>query len=1007
MRTLARRLRHIARASGTRLACRLFATPEGSPAWRAVFAAYSAKQAALALWRSPTLLGRRGRPTWRADVRRQFVHKLHLLAERRYGSACDLYAHHRRNHRLGAGDRRRLRDAAAGFGHRPLMSIVVPVYDAKAHWLERLVASVREQLYDRWELVLVDDASPAETTRSALRVLAATDPRIRVLTLPANGGVSRATNAGVENAEGEFLVFADHDDELMPDALWHVAHRLQTEPDVDLLYSDEELVPEEGPPVGQFKPAWSPERLLSHNVPCHLVVMRATLFRAVGGLRPETDGAQDYDLLLRASRLTDRIVHIPRVLYRWHLTAGSVSRGRSDGRAIEQRSRIDGVTRRVVQDHLDELGMKATVEVRDHWAWPRFHPDPRGKVSVVICTKDNPRQLARCVASIERHTRYPDFEIVVVDNGAASRRGRAVLADVATRHRVLPIASGPEGFNFSRLNNEAVRHVDGRFLLFLNDDTEVLADGWLSAMVQVADRPGVGAVGARLLFPGRRNQHSGVIVGAMGWGPWHALRGDRADGPDHGGYMTHLHNAAAVTGACLMTQRDTFLAHDGFDEDDFAVSFNDIDYCLRLHAAGLRSAVVPQAELIHHEHQTRPRTLNARESAAMARRYRGFADPYWNANLSRQCDHFSVAPRRRPIVVGDSAPAPVRVLVCGDPEDRRTEWPDLFARLESRGVCRQEVHAGIDADTRMLHDVTVVVGGARAEWVRAAAAAGSTCLWLDPCDATTDIPPWAHRRLIQALDLPYQVVFGSTLDRLRAESGRRRPNFTVIENVAHEPPPSPVRTAAEGTDVRRRLGIGDDRALLVVPLLPEDHGVAELAAASFLRLPRRLRAAATLLLVGPGPVGNLKRLIRNRGDDVQSIATDADIAPCLSAADAVIAHPASQSRPRYALEAMRRGVPMIGNDLLAWSETVHPEGSGLTVRRWSRRELTGAMRRLLADPVLRRRLGEQSFHWLASRTHPETVLADWATLLREAADLHASDRRPAERPAARVVPLAS
>lgn len=318
----------------------------------------------------------------------------------------DNYARSADNNRLTTNDR--LRMSQTSFESTPLISVVVPVHNTPTPWLNRLIASVQNQVYDRWELVLVDDASTDSRTVRRLEELAETDDRIVLERLPTNGGVSRASNRGVELSSGEWIALVDHDDELLPDALWHVVEYLQRQSECDIVYSDEELVPAEGTPYPYFKPDFAPEQLTAFNYLCHLLVFRRSMFDRLGGFRPETDGAQDFDWILRAVEAGARIGHIPRILYRWRLAPNSLSRIECKNAAPVQRDSIQTVTQKVVQEHFDRTGTPARAVVENGWSLPRFDAVDRGKVSIVICTKDNPGLLRRAIRSIVRCTDYPN-----------------------------------------------------------------------------------------------------------------------------------------------------------------------------------------------------------------------------------------------------------------------------------------------------------------------------------------------------------------------------------------------------------------------------------------------------------------------------------------------------------------------------------------------------------------------------------------------------------------------
>lgn len=537
-------------------------------------------------------------------------------------------------HRVHSGDISRLRDEARAFTYTPTITVITPVYNTPADWLRAAVESVIAQVYENWELILVDDASTNADVIALLREFTRRDSRIVVTSRSERGGISMATNAGLEIAKGEFVAFFDHDDVLEPDALFHHVRLLQSHRDADLIYSDEDKLTDLGLDVPTFKPDWSPDFFLACNYICHLTLLRRTLLEEVGPLRPEFDGAQDYELLFRVIERTQRIHHIPRVLYHWRLSDASTADN------IRRKPNSLETGRLAVEAHLKRSGVAGHVAVdwRTHAYWvKRDIADPQ-KISIVIPVRDRVDLLRRCIGSLTSHTAYEPFEIIVVDNDSASAEMREYLASV--EHRVLRF-EGP--FNFSAMNNLAVEQSDSPWLLFLNNDTEVIESGWLSAMAEHVQRPEVGAVGARLLFGDDTVQHAGVVVGVGGVAE-HAFRGFAAEAPGVRRQLQVTRNYSAVTGACLMTRRSVFEEMGGFDEEALPVTFSDIDLCLRMRRAGYLIVYTPYAKLYHHESSSRQLSVEPRETQTMRERWADVLenDPYYNPNLSRRQADFSL-----------------------------------------------------------------------------------------------------------------------------------------------------------------------------------------------------------------------------------------------------------------------------------------------------------------------------------------------------------------------------
>ena len=528
----------------------------------------------------------------------------------------------------------------ARLGRRPRISIVTPVYNTPPELLRQMIASVRAQLYPDWQLCLADDASTKAETRAVLDAVDGTDPRIRIARQPVNGGISAASNAALALADGEFVALVDHDDEIAPDALLEVAELLDRHPDADVVYTDEDKLDFDGTHIEPFfKPDWSPEYLNSTMFLGHLVVYRRSVLDAVGGFRSAFDGSQDYDLALRVTERTGKVFHIPRVLYHWRKTLGSAASS-TDAKPWGLQA-----ARRALVDHVSRLPMTATVEDQpgDGFWRVRYEIVGTPKVSVLIPTAGTirntpagPRDMAlACVRSIVERTAYPHYEVVLAVNGRLSDE---LTRLVAAEPRLRTVACEPTGpFNFAATINGAARQATGDHLLLLNDDTEVIAAEWMQAMLEFSQQRDIGAVGAKLLFPDGRLQHTGVVIG-IGGGACHVLSGLPGDTPGYYGSAWVIRNYSAVTGACCMTRREIFEALGGLDER-FATDFNDVDYCLRVRQAGYRIVVTPFARLYHFEGASfgnRERKVNPDEVQLMSERWADVIarDPYYNPNLT-------------------------------------------------------------------------------------------------------------------------------------------------------------------------------------------------------------------------------------------------------------------------------------------------------------------------------------------------------------------------------------
>lgn len=547
----------------------------------------------------------------------------------------------------------------------PLISVVLPVRDPPLRWLRRCLDSVLAQSHQRWQLCVVDDASSSSEVRSLLRDYARRDRRICVQFRERHGHICHASNDAIDLAQGDWLGFLDHDDELSPDALHEVAQAIEAHPGARLLYSDEDKIDESGRRYDpHFKPAWNPDLLRAQNYFCHFTVIRADLVRAVGGLRPGYEGAQDHDLALRCVEglRDDEIAHIPKVLYHWRATAGSTARG-SDHKpyALE-------AGRRAVEEHLARIGRRSEVVVTGHGYYRAMRTlgAAAPRVTVIVPTRDRVDLLRTCVESVLERTDYPDFELMVIDNGSAEAETLAYLELLRGRERVR-VVDCPIPFNFSAIVNHGVRQGTGELLCLLNNDTEVFAADWLNELASHAVREEVGAVGCMLYYPTDTIQHAGVILGVGGVAGHVHLNLYRGSN----GYLGRagvVHNLSAVTGACLAVRRNVFDQVGGMDES-LAVAFNDIDLCLRIDALGYRNVWTPFAELYHHESASRGHDITPEkrvrfqaECEAMRRRWGEllFDDPAYNPNLSLDSHHFELAfpPRTRASRVARARPLP-------------------------------------------------------------------------------------------------------------------------------------------------------------------------------------------------------------------------------------------------------------------------------------------------------------------------------------------------------------
>lgn len=537
----------------------------------------------------------------------------------------------------------------ATFHYQPKISIAMPVYNVEEKWLRLCIDSILNQVYTNWELCMADDASTDPNVKKILTEYQQLDERIRVVFREQNGHISEATNSALAIATGEFVALLDNDDELAINAFYEVVKVLNENPELDLIYSDEDKIDMDGNRSDPaFKPDWSPDLLLGTNYISHLGVYRRSILEEIGGFLKGYEGSQDYDLVLRFTEKTtkERIKHIPKVLYYWRMlpTSTAVDQG-SKGYAFEAGLRAvqDALVRRGINGHATHGAANGLYDVY-------YDIESEKLVSIIIPTKNGYKDVQRCVSSIIEKTTYQNYEIIMADNGSTDPKMHELYAEFEQQ---LPgrffVESIDIPFNFSTINNRAAKKVHGEYLLFLNNDTEVITENWLTLMVSFAQQERIGCVGAKLLYPNNTVQHAGVILGLGG------VAGHGHYGYPHGdlGYFGRLAinvNYSAVTAACLLMKKADFDAVGGFEEA-FTVAFNDVDLCLKVQALGRDNVWLHEAELYHFESQTRgyddkgkKKKRFEQEKVMMEEKWGPLIenDPFYNPNLTRDIPNFSL-----------------------------------------------------------------------------------------------------------------------------------------------------------------------------------------------------------------------------------------------------------------------------------------------------------------------------------------------------------------------------
>jgi len=859
--------------------------------------------------------------------------------------------------------------AINGFAYRPTFSILVPVYNVEPRWLKQAIESVQQQVYPHWELCLADDCS---TNRSLLRYLVRLprDPRIKLVRRSENGHICRATNDAADLATGEFIALLDHDDALAPHALFALAERLQSNPDADLLYSDEDKIDAAGRRYDpQFKPDWSPELLLSYNYVNHFTAIRRTVFEKAGGYRPGFEGSQDHDLLLRVTELTDRVQHVPQILYHWRSLPSSTAA------AASVKSYVHTAGRKAVEDALTRRGVSANLEV------PPFA-----------------ERLNLPVLAVASVTDEPTVAILVNGNEAEARQTlERIQKGTSYRNYSIHSTIGPTA---DALNRFASTRAED-FLLFLDAGLVPNDPQWLHRLVANASLPGVGAVGGKIVLPDCTVIDAGITLGQRdGIAPASAFAGLPADRISYYFYAEVTRNVAALSGRSLLTRRDTFERLGGFDSRRYPHSLWSVDYCTRLRGMGLRCAFVARAEL----------TGSDRESPLLPAELRTFgrhADPFHNPNCSEREAWRPLGDS--PLSLPEEA-APVRALVAAhnlnNPEGAPRYLSEIVLGLRNRGAIDpviysplggpgagvyekeripvdvretafsrrfvdglwspREYEAAQNAATALLreHCPDVVIANTLTTFplVEAAARAGIPAVWIIHESYSREhlerlFPPFARKRVMQAFALAARVIPASHDTAKLFEDFNTRGNFRVLHNGLIAKPFDDYlrRTQKKPSSKRTFLAVG------TVCERKGQHTLVE--AAAILARDRRDFAVQLVGLRDGLPYADyVRHLISRRGvnDVVQLVPETDDVWAYYRAADAFVCTSHIETFSRAVLEAEAFGLPILSTPVCGVSEQVFWGANALQFDFGDAAGLAKRMRRLLDDPALLETMGRES-----------------------------------------------
>nr|WP_238357716.1 glycosyltransferase [Cohnella zeiphila] len=887
----------------------------------------------------------------------------------------------------------------------PLFSIIMPVYNPPIAFLEKALESVVNQVYEKWELCIADDASTNPDVRRTLEKWSSLDNRIKVEYCAQNGNISKATNVAASLANGEFYVFMDNDDELAPDALGEIVKYINAQPETDVLYSDDDKIDANGNRFApQFKPDWSPELLLSFMYLSHIVAIRAELFHKVGGTRVGFEGSQDYDLALRATEVARNVGHIPKILYHWRVLPGSTaSSGDAKPESIE-------AGRKAVQEAFKRRGVEAQVFQPD-WAkkaacgiFAASFPDNGPKVAIIIPTKNQYKVLKKCIDSLKTTT-YQNYEVYVIDNDSNDPDTLSYLNTL--EHHVLKISNPGGKFSFAYINNQAVKQVEADLIVFLNNDTEIISPNWLSQMVGYSQSRGVGAVGARLIFPDGRIQHAGITHGL-----YHGMVGPsfKLLPSWNNGYLSLANvtrNTIAVTAACMLTSRDLFLSIGGFDEENFAVAYNDVDYCYRLYNAGYRMVYCASAELRHYEGYTRGFVDNPREALAFRQKYGNWTDPYYNVNLSLLNERFEINSK----VVVSKELKPIKTLMCAF----NLNWEgapycqfELTVELRDLGVIDPVVYCPHDGPLRAAyeeqgipvhifdHPLIGVYGDKAyrqaikefsdrvAQW-GIELIYGNTLQTFYVIEAAKhmDIPsiwnpresePWQTyfnhfdseiaSNALKCFDYPYKVIFVSDASREKFMPLNSRNNFITIRDGLESKNFLKRVSNYDQKKVRNSLGISDDDiVVLLLGTVCDRKGQQDLVMA-IEKMNLDSARKCKFLIVGDRPSEYSSKLkeIRNRlhpsiKENVLVIPETSEAPKYYAIADIFTCTSRIESYPRVILEAMSSGLPIITTPVFGIVEQVQPNVNGLFYAPGEINELAQKLEFMVAHESERQRMG--------------------------------------------------
>ncbi len=918
----------------------------------------------------------------------------------------------------------------------PNISVVMPVYNPPIDCLEKAIDSVLNQVYPHWQLCIADDCSSNPEVAATLNRLAATDDRIQVVCRSDNGNISAATNTAAELATGDFLVFLDNDDELTPDALGEIALYIAQHPQTDVIYSDDDKIDSsEKRFAPQFKPDWSPHLLLSYMYISHAFGVRRSLFEQVGGLRLGYEGSQDYDLALRTTELARHVGHIPLILYHWRATPGSTAisgAAKPTSFAAGCQGVQDALTRR-------QLSVQA---IQPQWAvdlnlgiFSHEFPNNGPTVTLIIPTKNQLKLLKACLESLQKTT-YENYQILVIDNESDEPEILDYFQQLTDDEKitVLPLPSQGQ-FNFAALNNQAVEQIETDYILFLNNDTEVISPQWLSQMMGYAQLEKVGAVGARLIYPDDRVQHAGILHGLHHGLAGHAFKLTHKDDFGYLAYSKVLRNYSAVTAACLLTPRSLFLEMGGFDQNQFGVAYNDADYGYRLTEQGYHCIYCPNAQLLHKEGTSRGFKDNPQEVAAFRQKYADKIDPYYNPHLSLSNEWFQIQPRC--FTTAKTAIQP-RVLMCSNALEY-TGAPlhqyEIAVKLAIENKIEPIIFSVSDGPLRQAYEqqgIEVIVrehpliNVYQQEAYETALQAFAEELQLSQydviyantlenffmvdCAQKMGVPsvwnihesePWQTyfdgfgseiaAKALSCFQFPYRVIFVADATRNLYLPLNSHHNFTVIHNGMDVKQFQQTAKTWTRTEAREALNLAETEIMiLLLGTVCDRKGQQDLVKALAI-LPPQWHSQIRCFIVGDRPSlysTELSQLVQQLPATLQSqltvIPETPETAKYYQAADIFVCTSRVESYPRVILEAMAYDLPIITTPVFGIVEQVREHVNGLFYPPNQPEELCQCLISLLENPTKRQILANNAKSVLASLNSFEEMTQAYDELFQEA-----------------------